>query len=237
MTTHRAGRAEPTVLRVIGVDPGLTRCGIAVVDVSARRTATLVDVTVVGTPADRTLDARLLEIDTAITRMLDTHRPDHLAVERVFAQNNTPTVVGTAQASGVVIAAAARAGIPVALHTPSEVKAAVTGNGNAGKEQVTTMVTRILGLASPPRPADAADAIALAITHAWRGGMQGAGMQTASLTSPARPSRFPTAAGNPGSSGVGMTPAQQAWLTAERRAAGAKSPQRRGGRGGGGTPR
>ena len=148
----RTARGEPTALRVIGVDPGLTRCGIAVVDVTARRTATLVDVTVVGTPADHTLDARLLEIDAAITRMLQLHRPDHLAVERVFAQNNTPTVVGTAQASGVVIAAAARAGIPVALHTPTEVKAAVSGSGRADKAQITTMVTRILSLSEPPKP-------------------------------------------------------------------------------------
>lgn len=222
-------RREPVALRVIGVDPGLTRCGIAVVDVTARRTATLVEVTVVGTPADHTLDARLLAIDSAITRMLERHHPDHLAVERVFAQNNTPTVVGTAQASGVVIAAAARAGIPVALHTPSEVKAAVTGNGNAGKEQVTAMVTRILRLDSPPRPADAADAIALAITHAWRGGLMGRGLETASLTSPARPSRFPTTVGTSRGQGSGMTAAQKAWLAAERKATGARRPPARGG--------
>lgn len=223
-------RRDPAPLRVIGVDPGLTRCGIAVVDVSPRRTAVLVDVTVVGTPADHTLDARLLAIDAAITRMLERHRPDHLAVERVFAQNNTPTVVGTAQASGVVIAAAARAGVPVALHTPSEVKAAVTGHGDAGKEQVTAMVTRILGLEAPPRPADAADAIALAITHAWRGGLVGRGLETSSLTSPARPSRFPTAAGATQRSGAsGMTAAQKAWLAAERKAAGARAPRGRGG--------
>ncbi|WP_277245376.1 crossover junction endodeoxyribonuclease RuvC [Micrococcus terreus] len=225
----RTARREPAALRVIGVDPGLTRCGIAVVDVTARRTATLVDVTVVGTPADHTLDARLLEIDSAITRMLQLHQPDHLAVERVFAQNNTPTVVGTAQASGVVIAAAARAGIPVALHTPSEVKAAVTGNGNAGKEQVTSMVTRILRLDAPPRPADAADAIALAITHAWRGGLMGRGLETASLTSPARPSRFPTTPGASRGQGGGMTAAQKAWLAAEKKAAGGRRPGGRGG--------
>lgn len=225
----RTARGEPTALRVIGVDPGLTRCGIAVVDVTARRMAMLVDVTVVGTPADHTLDARLLEIDAAITRMLQLHRPDHLAVERVFAQNNTPTVVGTAQASGVVIAAAARAGIPVALHTPSEVKAAVTGNGNAGKEQVTSMVTRILRLDAPPRPADAADAIALAITHAWRGGLMGRGLETASLTSPARPSRFPTTPGASRGQGGAMTAAQKAWLAAEKKAAGGRRPGGRGG--------
>lgn len=221
---------QARTLRVIGVDPGLTRCGIAVVDVAPDRTAALVEVDVVGTAADQTLDVRLLAIDTAIEAMIARHRPDHLAVERVFAQNNTPTVVGTAQASGVVIAAAARAGIPVALHTPSEVKAAVTGHGTAGKGQVTAMVTRILRLDAPPRPADAADAIALAITHAWRGGLTGGGLlggglQTASLTSRAKDSRFPvpqsgSRAGS-GAAGAGkgrpLTAAQQQWLASERR--------------------
>ncbi|QCU79366.1 crossover junction endodeoxyribonuclease RuvC [Citricoccus sp. SGAir0253] len=210
-------------MRVLGVDPGLTRCGIAVVDVAPNRTATLVGVTVVGTAAEASLDRRLLAIDEAIEEWLDRHAPDHVAVERMFAQNNTPTVMGTAQASGVVIAAAARRGLPVALHTPSEVKAAVTGNGTAGKEQITAMVTRILRLGAPPRPADAADAIALAITHAWRGGLRGRGLDTGNLTSPRRESRFPTAAGAaraPGAARGGGTAAQRAWLEAERRSRG-----------------
>ena len=150
-----AARPAARTLRVLGVDPGLTRCGIAVVDVAPNRTATLVGVTVVGTGAETTLDKRLLAIDEAIDEWLDRHTPDHVAVERMFAQNNTPTVMGTAQASGVVIAAAARRGLPVALHTPSEVKAAVTGHGDAGKDQIAAMVTRILRLDAPPRPAEA----------------------------------------------------------------------------------
>ncbi|WP_313817199.1 crossover junction endodeoxyribonuclease RuvC [Citricoccus sp.] len=216
-------RPAPGPLRVLGVDPGLTRCGIAVVDVAPNRTATLVAVTVVGSPAEQSLDLRLLAIDEAINEWLDRHGPDHVAVERMFAQNNTPTVMGTAQASGVVIAAAARRGIPVALHTPSEVKAAVTGSGTAGKDQVTAMVTRILRLESPPRPADAADALALAITHAWRGGLMGRGLETGNLTSPQRASRFPTPSGGSGGRRAGgSTPAQQAWLAAEQRSRGAK---------------
>ena len=213
-------RTRPTSLRVLGVDPGLTRCGIAVVDVAANRTATLVAVTVVGTPAEEPLDRRLLAIDEAVNEWLDRHSPDHVAVERMFAQHDTPTIMGTAQASGVAIAAAARRGIPVALHTPSEVKAAVTGSGTAGKEQVTAMVTRILRLESPPRPADAADALALAITHAWRGGLMGRGLETGNLTSPQRASRFPTAAGRPGARGTAVTAAQKAWLAAEQRGRG-----------------
>lgn len=139
----------------------------------------------------------------------------------MFAQNNTPTVMGTAQASGVVIAAAARRGLPVALHTPSEVKAAVTGHGSAGKDQITAMVMRILRLDTPPKPADAADALALAITHAWRGGLLGRGLETGNLTSPRRPSRFPAAASASGAGGRGATAAQRAWLEAERRSRGA----------------
>jgi crossover junction endodeoxyribonuclease RuvC len=215
------GAARPAArpLRVLGVDPGLTRCGIAVVDVEPNRTATLVGVTVVGTGAEATLDKRLLAIDDAINEWLDRHTPDHVAVERMFAQNNTPTVMGTAQASGVVIAAAARRGLPVALHTPSEVKAAVTGHGNAGKDQIAAMVTRILRLEAPPKPADAADALALAITHAWRGGLLGRGLETGNLTSPRKDSRFPTSAA--GAGGRGATAAQRAWLEAERRSRGA----------------
>lgn len=155
------------------MDPGLTRCGIAVVDVDARRRAALVHVEVTGTPPTAPLDQRLLRIDEAVSAVLAAHRPDRAAVERMFANTNTPTVLGTAQAAGVAIAAAARAGVPVGLHTPSEVKAAVTGSGRADKKQMTLMITRILGLQKPPSPADAADALALAVCHSWRAPMQG----------------------------------------------------------------
>jgi crossover junction endodeoxyribonuclease RuvC len=95
-----------------------------------------------------------------------------VAVERVFSQHNVRTVMGTAQVAGLAILAATRAGTPVAMHTPSEVKAAVTGSGAADKAQVGAMVTRLLKLAETPRPADAADALALAICHLWRGAAQ-----------------------------------------------------------------
>ncbi|MFI5086064.1 MAG: crossover junction endodeoxyribonuclease RuvC, partial [Actinomycetales bacterium] len=135
---------------------------MGVVDVAADRTASMVAVGVVGSGSELELDQRLLVIADAIDVWLDTHAPDVLAVERVFAQLNVSTVMGVAQASGVVIAAAARRGIPVALHTPSEVKAAVTGSGRADKAAVTMMVTKILRLDTAPTPADAADALALA---------------------------------------------------------------------------
>ncbi|NHW46127.1 crossover junction endodeoxyribonuclease RuvC [Paenarthrobacter sp. MSM-2-10-13] len=186
-------------LRVLGVDPGLTRCGIGVVDIEKNRRATMVAVGVVGTSAELTLDKRLLVIAQAIDEWLDLHQPDVVAVERVFSQMNVSTVMGVAQASGVVIAAAARRGIPVALHTPSEVKAAVTGSGTANKDAVTKLVTKILRLDAPPKPADAADALALALTHAWRAG---SGMGSA------------TGANGKG----GLTPAQKAWADAEAKA-------------------
>lgn len=184
------------MLRVLGVDPGLTRCGVGIVDIEPTRRATLVAVTVIETPAGLALERRLLAIGDAIAALLDEHRPDAVALERVFAQHNVSTVMGTAQASGVVLHAAATRGLTVTLHTPTEVKAAVTGHGGADKKQVTAMVQRILRLDAPPKPADAADALALAICHGWRGG---------------------SAPGSEGQAVAGaLTPAQQAWRAAEK---------------------
>ena len=156
-------------MRVLGVDPGLTRCGVGVVDGAPGRRLTLVYVEVIRTPADADLAHRLLGIEQALENVLDTVAPDAVAVERVFSQQNVRTVMGTAQAGAVAITCAARRGIPVVLHTPSEVKAAVTGSGRADKDQVGVMVARLLGLTQVPKPADAADALALAICHLWRG--------------------------------------------------------------------
>jgi crossover junction endodeoxyribonuclease RuvC len=183
-------------VRVLGVDPGLTRCGWGVVDGLPGRRARLVGVGVVRTPADAPLAERLMAVFAGLEAVLDAHAPDAVAVERVFAQANVSTVMGTAQASGIAMVLAARAGLPVASHTPSEVKAAVTGEGRAGKEQVTAMVTRILGLAERPRPADAADALALAVCHLWRA---------------AAPSALTSGGGAP-------TSAQSAWAQAAARA-------------------
>jgi crossover junction endodeoxyribonuclease RuvC len=155
-------------VRVLGVDPGLTCCGVAVVDGGAGREVRCVAVDVVRTPVHAELAVRLLTVADVIEGWLDLHRPDVVAVERVFSQYNVRTAMGTAQAGGVVALAAARRGLPVSFHTPSEVKAAVTGSGRADKAQVTTMVTRLLKLSERPSPADAADALALAICHLWR---------------------------------------------------------------------
>ena len=159
-------------MRVLGVDPGLTRCGLGVVDGAPGRPLRMVEVSVVRTPSDLPTALRLREIERVVDAWLDEHVPDVVAVERVFSQHNVRTVMGTAQASAIAMVAAARRGIPVALHTPSEVKAAVSGSGRADKAQVGAMVTRLLRLDAPPTPADAADALALAICHIWRGSAQ-----------------------------------------------------------------
>jgi crossover junction endodeoxyribonuclease RuvC len=184
-------------LRVLGIDPGLTRCGIGIVDVAATRKASLVYVGVIRTAPELDLAERLLQIGNGISELLDEYHPAMVAVERVFAQHNLRTVMGTAQASGVALHVAAARGIPVSLHTPSEVKAAVTGYGAADKKQVGTMVARILGLDSAPTPADASDALALAICAAWR-------------------SSIPLVDSGTGQSA--LTPAQEAWRDAEKSA-------------------
>ncbi len=157
-------------MRVLGVDPGLTRCGVGVVEGVPGRPCTLVGYYVVHSDPDDELAERLLHLDRSLADLIAQHRPDSVAVERVFSQHNVRTVMGTAQAGAVAVLAAAKAARPVQMYTPSEVKAAVTGSGQADKAQVTAMVTRLLRLDAPPRPADAADALALAICHIWRGG-------------------------------------------------------------------
>ena len=157
---------------VLGIDPGLTRCGWGVVDGRPGGRPTAVAVGVVRTHAELDLELRLLELHTEITGLLRLHKPDVVAIERVFTQNNKGTAMGTAQAAGVAALAAAQADRPVAWHTPSEVKAAISGSGRADKDQVTLMVTRVLGLSAAPKPADAADALALAVCHVWRGPAQ-----------------------------------------------------------------
>ncbi len=192
-------------MRVLGIDPGLTRCGVGVVDVEPNRTARLVDVVVLRSPAELDTPRRLARIADGLEAIFEEHRPHAVALERVFARSDVSTIMGTAQISGVAMLIAARRSLPVALHTPSEVKAAITGYGRADKAQVGAMVARILGLDAVPKPADAADALALAICHAWRtGGVAGAAVADAKAPLP---------------EGTVLTPAQRAWHAAERSAA------------------
>jgi len=156
-------------IRVLGVDPGLTRCGVGVVDSTGGGRLALVEFDVLRTPSDADIGTRWLALEVGIEALIARHSPDVVAVERVFSQHNVRTVMGTAQAAAVAITCAARNGVPVALRTPSEVKAAVTGQGRAGKEQVAFMVRKLLGAPGLIGPADATDALALAICEVWRG--------------------------------------------------------------------
>lgn len=156
-------------MRILGIDPGLTRCGVGIVDLNDNRRASFVAVHVLRTPSINELPARLLELETGMNDLFDTYQPDAVAIERVFSQHNVRTAMGTAQASAIAMLIAARNQLDVAMYTPTEVKAAVTGYGRADKAQITAMVTRLLNLPEPPKPADAADALALALCHAWKG--------------------------------------------------------------------
>jgi crossover junction endodeoxyribonuclease RuvC len=156
--------------RVLGVDPGLTRCGVGVIEGGIGSPLSLIGVGIILTPTDAPLEQRLLQLETELEEWISLHRPEVIAVERVFSQHNVRTVMGTGQAAGIALLVAARRSIPVMMHTPSEVKAAVTGSGRANKAQVAEMVKRILNLDTIPKPVDSTDALALAICNIWRGG-------------------------------------------------------------------
>jgi crossover junction endodeoxyribonuclease RuvC len=151
---------------VLGIDPGLTRCGYGAV---RRQGGTLVAVAhgVIGTSPDDGLPDRLASLERGIAALLDELRPSAVAVERLLFQHNVRTAVAVGQASGIVLASTAHRRVPVTHYSPNEVKLAVTGSGTAGKAQVQAMVTRVLRLDEAPTPVDAADALALAICHAW----------------------------------------------------------------------
>lgn len=156
-------------MRVLGVDPGLTRCGIGVIQGVTGSPITLIEVGTILTSADSPLEQRLLRLEEQFLAWIARCEPDVIAIERVFSQLNVRTVMGTSQASGIALLVAAKSGIPVFMHTPTEVKAAVTGSGRASKAQVAEMVRRLLNLEMLPKPVDSTDALALAICHLWRG--------------------------------------------------------------------
>ncbi|MEO0024550.1 MAG: hypothetical protein RL196_991 [Actinomycetota bacterium] len=179
-------------IRVLGVDPGLTRCGVGVIDVEPSRKVSLVSVDVFKSATGLDSASRVGVVAVQLAELIDLVKPQSIAIERVYADSNVSTVMGTAQISGVVMYLAHIRGIPVTLHTPTEVKAAVTGSGRANKEQVGKMVTSILGLKEMPKPADAADSLAIAICHAWRALALAGGLASEAIT-----------------------PAQKAWRAAE----------------------
>ena len=207
-------------MRVLGIDPGLTRCGIGVVEVDDSRRAQLVHVSVIRTKPDLALHFRLRDVANRIEAALHELEPDVVAIERVFTQDNLQSVTPTTQVMGVAMAEVGRKSLPLAVYTPSEVKAAVTGSGVASKAQVQHMVARVLRLKEAPRPADAADALAIAICHAWRGtGLLGSGQDgdiQVSLSGKVE-------------SKTELTPAQKAWTqaAANQRRRGAVDPRRK----------
>lgn len=150
---------------VLGVDPGLSRCGYAVVEPAPRGRGRAVAMGVLRTSVDDPTPQRLAQLHVDLQELLDEFRPAVVSVERIFFQNNTRTAVGVAQASGLALALAAQRGVTVAQYSPSEVKSVVAGDGQATKGQVQEMVQILLGLVEVPRPADAADAAALALCH------------------------------------------------------------------------
>lgn len=207
-------------MRILGIDPGLTRCGLGVVDMNARREVGLVDVRVARTSPTLADHFRLRDIAQAVTEMIATHEPEVVAIERIFTQDNLQSVMPTTQVMGAAMAEVGKAGLPLAVYTPSEVKAAVTGSGRASKSQIQHMIARILRLPKAPKPADAADALAIAICHGWRGtGLLGAG---------ADGSVHVTISGGVSTKG-NLTPAQRQWAEAQSayRRSGAVDPRRR----------
>lgn len=156
-------------MRVLGIDPGLTRCGIGIVESVRPQHLEMIGVGVIKTSPEISLEYRLLELEVSLQQWVKDFSPDVIAIERVFSQLNVRTAMATGQAAGVALLLAARLDIPVAMHTPTEVKAAVTGSGRADKKQVALMVQKLLKLNEIPKPVDSTDALALAICHHWRG--------------------------------------------------------------------
>ena len=158
-------RSPRSVCRVLGIDPGLTRCGYAVIDGRGATKASAISIGVITTPPTDPLPQRLAALRTEFTALIAEFGPDVVAVEQVFFQVNVRTAMSVGQASGLALAEAALAGCEVIQYTPNQVKDAVAGWGGANKEQVQKMVQARLGLSTLPKPADAADAAALALCH------------------------------------------------------------------------
>ncbi len=174
------------MVRVLGVDPGLTRCGVGVVDGPASQPV-LVHCACIRTTADTPIELRLLAVHDAITALIAEHRPDVVAVERVLFQTNVRTAMATGQAMGVAMLAGAHAGLPVVPYSPNDVKLTVTGDGAADKDGVARMVVAQLRLSEAPKPVDVTDALAVAITHLARHRMAAVAAPVATRRAPSAP--------------------------------------------------
>ena len=150
-------------MRIIGIDPGTARLGFGIFDAGDGYAA--VDYGTIETSAKVAMAQRLLELYEALTHLITTHSPESMAIEQLFFSRNVTTAIAVGQARGVALLAAAQAGIPVTEYTPAEVKQAISGYGNADKQQVQFMVQLLLELDTVPYPDDAADALAVALCH------------------------------------------------------------------------
>lgn len=168
-------------MRVLGVDPGLTRCGVGIVEKNGSAPLAMLGVGVIRTDSQLPLELRLLHLEAELRQWFENFSPDVIAVERVFSQLNVRTAMATGQAAGVALLLAAQSKIPVVMHTPTQVKAAVTGSGRADKKQIASMVQKLLNLHEVPKPVDSTDALALAICHIWRGGAESKLLQAAKV--------------------------------------------------------
>ena len=150
---------------VLGIDPGLTRCGYAVLQLVSANEVKMTALGVLRTKPENDLSSRLAEIAAEINGLLDEYKPTAVAVEQIFFQSNVRSAMSVGQVSGLVLSAAANRGVQVAQYSPNQVKLAITGWGGADKAQVQKMVKQRLKLNSIPKPADAADAAAIALCH------------------------------------------------------------------------
>ncbi len=152
-------------MKILGIDPGTATTGFGVIEVNGPKLK-FIDAGVITTPPEITMPNRLSEIYACLTQLIAEHQPEVVVVEQLFFASNVTTAISVGQARGIVLLAAAVAGLPVAEYTPLQVKQAITGYGRADKKQIQEMVKMTLGLDGIPKPDDAADGLAIAITHA-----------------------------------------------------------------------
>lgn len=152
-------------MKILGIDPGIGICGFGLIETSSKADAKALDFGVITTKINSPLPGRLKELYESLGEVFDSAKPDEVAVEKLFFSKNITTGIAVAEARGLVLLVAEQRGLPIFEYTPNEIKKILTGYGSAGKPQVEEMVRIHLGLDKKPKPDDAADALAVAITH------------------------------------------------------------------------
>ena len=161
-------------MRVLGIDPGLATIGFGVLDSDCRGNARAVAHGVILTPKDEALPTRLAMIEEDLKKLIQKYKPQEIALEELFFNNNQKTAINVAHGRGGILLAGKKSGVPTYEYTPLQIKQALTGYGRAEKKQIQEMVKTMLGLKAIPKPDDAADAVAVALTHVWTNRMAGA---------------------------------------------------------------